>query len=135
MQTLSEINKIIKMNGSFNIHMPCNKVITGWGNCLGITGHISVTSDDGKYAVTIYNVNEWNRFYGNHGEYVYYVDGNKITYKSNLIFDENDDYSYDWNNEEPLYEYKPDEIMWTPFGWTDEMKNTFKTLLMTLKGE
>lgn len=134
MQSLSQINKIIEMNSSFNIHMPCNTVMIGWGNCLSVKGHIVVSKSDEKYIVNIYNVNEWNRFYAPHGEYVYYVN-DKITYKSNLIFDENDDYSYDWNNEEPLYEYKSDEIMETPFGWTDEMKNILKTLLITLKGE
>ena len=135
MQSLSQINKIIKMNGSFNIHIPCNTVIIGWGNCYGVTGHISVSNNDGKYIVDIYNVNEWNRFYAPHGAYVYYVDGNRITYKSELVFDENDEYSYDLNNEEPLYEYKENGILNTPFGWTDEMIEILKSLLKTLKGE
>ena len=138
MQSLSQINKIIEMNSSFNIHMPCNTVMIGWGNCLSVTGHISVSRSEGQYGnyiVNIYNVNEWNRFYAPHGEYVYYVDGNGITYKSDLVFDENDNYSYDWNNEEPLYEYKENDIFSTPFGWTDEMIEVLKSLLKTLKGE
>ena len=138
MQSLSQINKTIEINGSFNIHMPCNTVMIGCGNCLSVKGHISVSRSDGNYIVNIYNVNEWNRFYAPHGEYVYYVDGNEITYKSHLVFDENDEndnYSYDWNNEEPLYEYKENEILSTPFGWTDEMIEVFKSLLKTLKGE
>ena len=80
-------------------------------------------------------MNEWDRFYAPHGEYVYYVNGNEITYKSHLVFDENDNYSYDWNNEEPLYEYKENDIFSTPFGWTDEMIEVLKSLLKTLKGE
>ena len=135
MQSLSQINKIIEMNSSFNIHMPCNTVMIGWGNCLSVKGHISVSRSDGNYIVNIYNVNEWNRFYAPHGEYVYYVDGNEITYKSNLVFDVNDNYSYDWNNKEPLYEYKENDILSTPFGWTDEMIEILKSLLKTLKGE
>lgn len=135
MQSLSQINKIIEMNGSFNIHMPCNTVMIGWGNCLSVKGHISVSRSDGNYIVNIYNVNEWNRFYAPHGEYVYYVDDNEITYKSNLVFDVNDNYSYDWNNKEPLYEYKENDILSTPFGWTDEMIEILKSLLKTLKGE
>ena len=135
MQSLSQINKIIEMNGSFNIHMPCNTVMIGWSNCLSVKGHISVSRSDGNYIVNIYNVNEWNRFYAPHGEYVYYVDGNEITYKSNLVFDVNDNYSYDWNNKEPLYEYKENDILSTPFGWTDEMIEILKSLLKTLKGE
>ena len=135
MRSLSQINKIIEMNGSFNIYMPCNTVMIGWGNCLSVKGHISVSRSDEKYIVNIYNVNEWNRFYAPHGEYVYYVDGNEITYKSNLVFDVNDNYSYDWNNKEPLYEYKENDILSTPFGWTDEMIEILKSLLKTLKGE
>lgn len=135
MQSLSQINKIIEMNGSFNIHMPCNTVMIGWGNCLSVKGHIVVSKSDEKYIVNIYNVNEWNRFYTPHGEYVYYVNGNEITYKSNLVFDVNDNYSYDWNNKEPLYEYKENDILSTPFGWTDEMIEILKSLLKTLKGE
>lgn len=133
--TKTQINKIIEMNGSFNIHMPCNTVMIGWGNCLSVKGHISVSRSDEKYIVNIYNVNEWNRFYTPHGEYVYYVNGNEITYKSNLVFDVNDNYSYDWNNKEPLYEYKENDILSTPFGWTDEMIEILKSLLKTLKGE
>ena len=80
-------------------------------------------------------MNECNCFYAPHGEYVYYVGGNRITYKSELVFDENDEYSYDLNNEEPLYEYKSDDIPSLSFGWTDEMINIFRSLLTTLKGE
>ena len=135
MQSLSQINKTIEINGSFNIHMPCNTVMIGSGNCLSVKGHIVVSKSDGNYIVNIYNVNEWNRFYAPHGEYVYYVNGNEITYKAHLVFYENDNYSYDWNNEEPLYEYKENDILSTPFGWTDEMIKVSKSLLKTLKGE
>ena len=135
MQTLSEINKIIKLNGSFNIHIPCGKTIIGWGNCLRITGHITVSNNDGKYTVNIYNVNEWNSYYAPHGEYTYYVNDGNITYKSDLVFDENDNYSEDWNNENPIYEYNSDDFISTPFGWTDEMENVLKSLLITLTGD
>ena len=60
MQSLSQINKIIEMNGSFNIHMPCNTVMIGWGNCLSVKGHISVSRSDGNfYSEDVKNVYEY----------------------------------------------------------------------------
>lgn len=134
MQTLSEINKIISMNGSFNIYMPC-EIIIGWGNCTSATGRIMVSHNDNNvYMIHIYNVNEYNLYYAPHGEYTYYVNDGNITYKSDLIFDEDDNYSEDWNDENPVYEYNSDDFISTPFGWTDEMKNILKSLLMILTG-
>lgn len=123
----SEIDKVISLNSSYNIHMPFNTVV-GWNNRNAMTGYITVRRiEEMGYDVEVCNHyrkgftrDNLTYFVGKGTKY-----GNEeivisLTEPYHQIFDE--------------YRLK-NNLVFCPYGWNNEMTSTLVQLLLALRNK
>lgn len=98
---MNEVKKVISIEGFYNVIMPINTPMIGWGNCSSATGHIMVAKTDDGLKVFLFNKNEEKRTYSPHGEYEYDIIDGKI-------------YEH--------YSHERAKYLSFPFGWDENMQ-------------
>ena len=112
------IDNVIELNGSYEIRIPFQNCVVGWGNTQFPTAHILVFKKENEYNINIYNTNEEGKVYSPHREYKYTIkkDGIYLTYSDRDTISISD----------IIY-------ISTPFGWSDEMKDILREILSLLQ--
>ena len=117
MRSKVSIDKVIDLNGSYEIRNPFPACVVGWGNCVFPTAHIQIFREKNEYIIFVYNTNDEKRMYRPHRTYKYVISNKEVN-------------CYDGHGDEISYLdrfYPP-----TPFGWNKLMTDTLTEVLNVL---